>query len=246
MKNLFNHFAISLISLAILLPASHAYAACTPVLAVIRHAEDANGTLDKYGNLHAKAYSSLFVNVKNKLDEYLGEDICLFTKILSLQTTNPELTAAPIAKEAHLTVQTNPKVFLPALDKDSSTLLVLNRQTIWGNAQNAPSNDSFLGKVAGNNTEVKNVLKYAQSPRFNYLYIFTNQNPSNNTFNHAAVYIQLYNTTLGKNLCRGRLKEVDFKKGEVESVNISSLAKFPNTPSGHAEITSQLTCAWSD
>ncbi len=248
-KNLFKIFAACF---ALFIVFSSSAFACTPVLVMIRHAEDQdnpNGTssLDKYGEAHSKAYVPLFTGIKNKLDELIGVDVCPFTKITSLYTPNPKATVKSTAAAANISVKDEPNFVLPILDKDASTLLVLNRQTIWGKESNIPEpvSNSFLGKIAGSNATIKQMIKHAGSPRFNYLYVFKNQN-ADGTFNDASIYIQMYNTDKKKFVCVGRLKKDDFTNHEAPIVDIVALEKFPDSATSFDHITKQYNCYWPD
>jgi len=239
MLNLLKFFAVCLASFMVFSSSTYA---CTSVLVLVRHAEDhldkSKTGLDPYGEFHAKAYIPLFVGIKNKLDELLNEEICPFTQIISLNTSAPEQTAAPTANQANLIAKNVSDVVLPKLEKDTSALLVLNRQAIWGNCDTTPCKGTFLDKVVGGNNiaALKQMIQRTGSPRFNYMYVFKNQNLDNNTFNEAAVYVQLYDSDKIKNACRGRLKSTDINNGDT--LRISGLEKFVDIKDIH--------CEWGD
>ena len=132
-------------SLGFLFLTCSAYAtACTPVLVLIRHAEDAKGKLDIYGQLHQKAYAPVFAGVKNKLDVLLNEEICPFTKVISLyiqpirqlqqfKQLKILINHYPLTIQIKTIEEGQPPslVGIPLLASDESTLLIMNRQTIW-------------------------------------------------------------------------------------------------------------------
>ncbi len=194
--------------------------ACTSVLAVIRHTEDNDNNpsnLNAEGRAHAEAYTHLFrkdssrwIGNSNALKNKIP-DICEFKKVIAIQTTNPMDTAQLIASGLGLVMGNSSYVdqntwwgdtgFLQRLYTSGvSTIIVLNRQELWAkkNGKETPDTDAFLINVLRSKKQYK--ITAAQSPKFSYVYLFTNPN-SEHKFDDVDVLIQKYNN----NKCYMRL-----------------------------------------
>lgn len=236
MKSSLKMFAACLVTMMFSLSV---YAECTPVLVLIRHAEDYTKKvgLDEFGVLHAQAYANLFSEDLSGV-KFTNENLCPIKTILSFEHAEPQATVAPTA--AKIGINVDNYVFPVVLtDPQGSTLLVLNRQTMWGDNPSAPSSNSFLGKIIGNDISLLNMISKTGTPRFNYLYIF--KTLTHPTLNDVAVYLQLYDTGNGKEICRARLEKTDFD-GNPTSLKIIRLDQFTDK----SEISERDSCTWSD
>jgi|GEM_PF-5390914 len=235
---------------------SSVYAECTSVLAVIRHGEDDNNGLNSAGWAHGAAYGHLLKvgggDSFPRLDTLLqGEisNICPFSKIVSYYTTKPRNTAEKIRdnlggeiegvelkgsdKWPHLDKA-------PKLEEGASTLVVLNRQAMWGKGGN-PDGGTFLDLVVANDNRDK-IIK-AGSPMFNFLYIFKDQTTDGfRSFKNVFIYVQKYDYWDAKansyktNQCNLRLHN----GSEKWPLTISALTPMPY----NGLVNSGWDCTW--